>query len=316
MLQQEDILWKGVLEEVFEDFIRFLYPEANKVFDFTRGITFLDKELEQLYTDENNRYSPRLADKLAKVYTLDGKEEWILIHVEVQGTFKKDFALRMFTYYYRIFDKYQRRISACAILTEPVLKPRSDTYRQEFMGTKICYQFNVYKIAEQGEAELRASDNLFALAVLIAKSKFLGKNISDSAERDQLLLSFKRELLRELNQRSIPAAKIRVLMAFLKDYVHFENEKNEKIFNNEIQKAKTMDIEEFLKECSRIEGVRVGLQRGIKKGMKMGIRKVEERLTNRLLTSTNYSQEKIAELLNVPLSFVESVHGQMKKVKN
>lgn len=312
MLQQEDILWKGVLEEVFEDFIRFLYPEADNVFDFTRGITFLDKELEQLYPDENNRYSPKLVDKLAKVYTLDGKEEWILIHVEIQGAFKKDFALRMFTYYYRIFDKYQRRISACAILTEPVLKPRSDTYRQEFMGTKICYQFNVYKIAEQSETELRASSNLFALVVLIAKSKFLGRNINNSAERDQLLLSFKRELLRELNQRSIPATKIRVLMAFLKNYVQFEREKNEELFNSEILKNKNMDIEEFLKEVSRLGAIRVEKKRA---GKEMTKRVTE--IARNLLINTDFGEERIARLLDVRLRFVRNIRLDMKKeIKN
>ena len=48
-MQEQDILWKGVLEEVFDDFLRFFYPEADKIFDLSRGITFLDKELAQLY---------------------------------------------------------------------------------------------------------------------------------------------------------------------------------------------------------------------------------------------------------------------------
>ncbi|HJT74802.1 MAG TPA: hypothetical protein VJ720_12300, partial [Chitinophaga sp.] len=312
-----DILWKGVLEEVFEDFVRFLHPEADKIFDFTRGITFLDKELERLYPDERNRYSPKLVDKLAKIYTFDGNEEWVLIHVEVQGAFQKDFALRMFTYYYRILDKYQRRISACAILTESAIKQRRNTYEQKFMGTSVRYRFNIYKIAEQDEEELLASDNLFALVVLIAKSKLLGRNLKNCEERDKMLLAFKRELLRELDQRAIPANKARVLMEFLRNYVHFENGENEEIFTNEILKNKTMGIHEFLKESATIEGKRLGIKEGMEKGMEKGRKLAETLHTRNLLTSTDFSEEKIAKLMNVQLSFVRKIHSSLKKeIKN
>ena len=111
MKQKDDYLWKGVLEDVFDDFLRFLYPDADSVFDLSRGITFLDKELEQLFPPEDDQFAPKVVDKLAQVYTHDGTEEWVLIHVEVQGTYRKDFAARMFTYYYRILDKYHKRIA-------------------------------------------------------------------------------------------------------------------------------------------------------------------------------------------------------------
>ncbi|MCU0469742.1 MAG: Rpn family recombination-promoting nuclease/putative transposase [Arcicella sp.] len=100
-----DILWKGIIEDLFEFFICYFYPESDTLFDFTKGFVFLDKELEQLFPiSENNR---RFADKLVKVYTKEGNEKWILVHIEVQGYEDKNFADRMFTYYYRIFDKYQ-----------------------------------------------------------------------------------------------------------------------------------------------------------------------------------------------------------------
>jgi hypothetical protein len=38
-----------------------------------------------------------------KFYLKDGKEQWILIHLEVQGKKEEDFPKRMFTYGYRIF---------------------------------------------------------------------------------------------------------------------------------------------------------------------------------------------------------------------
>src|SRR5690606_15021676 len=98
------------LQKRLADFLRFLHPAADRFFDLSRGITFLDKELEQLFPPEDDEFAPKVVDKLAQVYTHDGEEEWVLIHVEVQGAYRRDFSLRMFTYYYRILDKYHKRI--------------------------------------------------------------------------------------------------------------------------------------------------------------------------------------------------------------
>ena len=58
-------------------------------------------------------------DKLVQVYLKDGSEKWILIHIEVQGYNDLNFPERMFKYfYYRIYDKYGKKIVALAIFLE------------------------------------------------------------------------------------------------------------------------------------------------------------------------------------------------------
>ncbi|MDM8173183.1 hypothetical protein QT327_02250 [Olivibacter sp. 47] len=91
MAKKDDLLWKGILEEIFDDFLRFMHPEADEIYDLKKGIAFLDKELEQLFPPEEDEFSPKVVDKLARVNTREGKEEWVLIHVEVQGRYQKDF---------------------------------------------------------------------------------------------------------------------------------------------------------------------------------------------------------------------------------
>lgn len=97
MLQRNDILWKGILEDLFADFLRFFYTNADEIFDIDRGFEFLDKELEQLYPGIDLKH-PKFVDKLVKVYRKSGEEEWLLIHIEVQGYDDGNFAHRMFTY--------------------------------------------------------------------------------------------------------------------------------------------------------------------------------------------------------------------------
>ena len=79
----KDILWKGIIEDCFEDFFQFFLPGMGGKIDFERGVVFLDKELEQLMPESVN--NPRYADKLVKLCTKDGEEHWILIHIEAQG---------------------------------------------------------------------------------------------------------------------------------------------------------------------------------------------------------------------------------------
>ncbi|MCS3797369.1 hypothetical protein [Niastella sp. OAS944] len=39
--RKSDILWKVILEEVFADLLRFIYSDADQVYDMERGFRFL-----------------------------------------------------------------------------------------------------------------------------------------------------------------------------------------------------------------------------------------------------------------------------------
>ncbi|QNL48123.1 hypothetical protein H8S90_15050 [Olivibacter sp. SDN3] len=60
MAKKDDLLWKGILEEVFDDFLRFMHGNADEVYDLDKGIVFLDKELEQLFPPEGDEFSPKV----------------------------------------------------------------------------------------------------------------------------------------------------------------------------------------------------------------------------------------------------------------
>jgi hypothetical protein len=144
MLKNKDILWKGIIEDLFSDFLDFFFHDDMHLFDLERGFEFLDKELEQIFDESDSNV--RHVDKLVKVYTTSGTEEWILIHVEVQGYQDSKFTDRMYRYYYRIHEKYNRWITALAILTDDNPNFLPSEYQRKFLGTEIIYRFNYYKI--------------------------------------------------------------------------------------------------------------------------------------------------------------------------
>jgi hypothetical protein len=50
--------------------------------------------------------------------TRDGGEQWVYIHVEVQGQRDANFPERLFTYNYRLYDRYRRPVASLAVLAD------------------------------------------------------------------------------------------------------------------------------------------------------------------------------------------------------
>ena len=268
-MKRNDILWKAALEDLFDDFLRFFYPEAETLFDLQKGFEYLDKELEQLFPPEFDNYAPRYVDKLVKVFTQGGKEEWILIHVEVQGYADPDFAARMFQYYYRILDKYAKPITAFAIFTDSKKGFGPAFYEHEFLGTKVYYSYNTLKIIDQDDIKLLESNNPFAMAVLSAK-------IAINSKRDEQLLDMSYDMVRQLLKMQMSREKIRKVMNFLRYYIRFENPEIFNKFEREIailtERRTTMGIEEFLLDSAEKKGIAKGIEKGREEGVEIGIR--------------------------------------------
>jgi predicted transposase/invertase (TIGR01784 family) len=251
-MKRNDFLWKGILEDVFDDFLTFFYPNAHDIFDFDKGFDFLDKELEDLFPKEESA-SVRYVDKLIKVYLVGGGEKWILVHVEVQGYRDKHFEERMFTYYYRIKDKYQKDIAAWAILTDDKIHYKPYQYTSDYLGTELTYKFNVYKVLEQDEETLKNSNNIFASIILTVLI-----NLKSEAKEEKNLVQLNLEIVRNLLKKGFPKQKVHSAMNFIRFFVRFSDE-NKEIFHREIEqitgKTYTMGIEQLLLENATKRGI-------------------------------------------------------------
>jgi hypothetical protein len=131
-----DALWKAIVTEMLPDFIGFFISELYEVIDFNKGFEFLEQELEKII--KKSKKHRKYTDKLVKVYLKDGKEQWILIHIELQGYHDEYFGERMFTMFYRIYDKFQRKIVALAIFTDGEEGYMPDRYDYDYFRTKTA----------------------------------------------------------------------------------------------------------------------------------------------------------------------------------
>ncbi|MGA9382245.1 MAG: Rpn family recombination-promoting nuclease/putative transposase [Phormidium sp.] len=141
-----DTPWKDILQLYFEEFILFFFPTAHGEIDWARAPEFLDKELQQVVRDAE--LGRRLADKLVKIYLRNGEEAWVLIHVEVQSQEETDFAERMFTYHYRIYDRYKRSVASLAVLGDDRSNWRPNQFGYQLFGCEINFQFPVVKLLD------------------------------------------------------------------------------------------------------------------------------------------------------------------------
>lgn len=317
-MKRDDALWKGLIEDLADDFLKFFFPNAEEIFDFNRKISFLDKELEQLFPQSQDDFSPKHVDKLLKVYLKSGREEWILVHVEVQGSTDKLFEKRMFTYYYRILDKYDREITSLAILTDKRKSFRPSMYEKDFLGASIVYKFNVFKVLDAKIGDLEKSNNPFASVIEVVLTALQKGKISENS-----LYDLKMNLLRKLYAKNFSRERITALFRFLKLYVRFESKELISKFDEELDnitnRPNTMGLKEFVldrerrmaRKEARAEGLAEGREEGIEEGM--SIKEVEEKtnFTRNLLNQTDFNEDKIALLVGVEIEFVIQVKSSL-----
>ncbi|WP_408956579.1 Rpn family recombination-promoting nuclease/putative transposase [Natroniella sp. ANB-PHB2] len=226
--EMPDLLWKEIIEDLFEDFLEFFMPKLYQKVDLSQGYEFLDNELANIV--DKTMKGKKMVDRLVKVYLKDGRENWILVHLEVQGYYEAEFSARMFKYFYRIYDKYDQKIVALAIFTEGREGYKPNSFNYDFHGTKLNYDYNSYKVLEQQEEELLKSDNPFAMVILagLYSLKSKGKN--------SLRYNFKQKLFRLLLDKGYDREKIYNIFEFL-DGILFLPKSIELRFKNTIKQT-------------------------------------------------------------------------------
>jgi hypothetical protein len=204
-----DSPWKDIIEDCFEDFVSFFFPSIHAEIDWSKGYEFLDQQLNQVVRDAE--LGKRLADKLVKVWRFNGQEAWVLLHVEVQNQEEGEFGNRVFTYFYRLKDRYNVPIVSLVILGDERSSWRTNTYHQSLWGCSVSFEFPVIKLSdyESRWSELEESLNPFAIAVMAhLKTKETRKNM-------MLRKEWKFKLTRMLYERNYERQDILNLFRFL-----------------------------------------------------------------------------------------------------
>ena len=270
MSDDYDSPWKEVLERFFPAFLAWFFPAAHADVAWEHGYRFLDKELQKVVRDA--RLGRRWADKLVQVTTRDGQEDWLLVHIEVQGQREADFARRMFTYNYRLFDRYARPVVSLAVLGEG----RGQTVGQFGYGrwggeTRFTFPVVCLQDYRDREAEMMQSANPFA--VVVQAHLQAEATAGDPARRYQSKLQLIRSLYRRGWARQDILELFRVIDWLLQLPAALENQ----------LWAEVQDHEEATQMRYVTSVERIGIQKGIQQGMEKGVEKGMESQRRMLL---------------------------------
>ena len=291
-----DEIWKETIEKLFEQFIYFYMPDLAVDVDFQKGYTFLDKEFQTIALKSKD--TKRFMDKLIKVYLKNGQEHWILIHLEVQLGGYKDFAKRMFRYFYRIYDKYNRNIVSLAIFTgKSKTYPLSFNY--DFYKTRIIHEYRCVKLADYEEDYLLNQDNIFALVTLAVNYSIKSK--SD----EELRYKFKSRLIRLMFSRGYSEEEIIDLFRFIEIMLEIKNENLNKLIYEEILKYQKEVNKMVVTKFEKI-AMEKGKEAGIKKGMEKG-RKGEKIEIAKELLIRGFSIEDISGITKLSLNEIKKI---------
>lgn len=282
-----DSPWKEMLERYFEEFMAFFFPAAHQAINWAAGYEFLDKELQQIVRDAE--LGRRLVDKLVKLWLNNGEETWVIVHVEVQGQAETEFAKRMYTYNYRIFDRYDRKVASLAVLADERKSWRPDRFHYTLLGCQVSLHFPVAKLLDYRgrEEELAEQTNPFSLVVLAyLKTR-------ETAKHPEQRLSWKIALFKLLYQRGYSRQDILELLRFL-DWVMVLPEQLEQTFETTVIQY---EEEQRMKYVATFE--RNAEKRGMQRGMQRGeLKRAREDVLDILMARFEQISTEIVHVIN------------------
>lgn len=149
----------------------------------------------------------------------------IIIHIESQAQFQKEFNQRMFIYFSRLFEEHQKRILPIAIFSYDEQKDEPNAFEMSLPFFKIL-QFNYLTIElnKKNWREFIRQDNPVAGALL---SK-MGYNNEEKVE-------VKKEFLRMMIRLKLDPARTEMLTSFFETYLML-NDDEERQLQEEIEK--------------------------------------------------------------------------------
>ncbi len=264
-----DSPWKEALDFFFEPFLAFFFPDVHTAIDWSRPVEFLDKEFQEFV--RGSEQGRRVVDKLAKVWLKDGSQQCIYIHAELQGHQEQNFSERVFTYHYRIYDKYHAPVVSVVVLMDESDGGWCDgEFGYSHFGCELRFKFPVVKLdAYRGKIqELERSVNPIALLVLAHLRTQETKK--DNARR----VDAKVELVVLLAERGFTEDVIRKI-ARVVDWLLYLPDNFKKQFQARLERLEEesqVPFVDFIEE-REIKAEQKGLQKGLQQGEASGLRR-------------------------------------------
>ena len=245
-----DSPWKDIVEHAFAEFMVYFFPQIHAEIEWEKGYEFKNTELRQVVRDAE--LGKRFADALVRVTLKAGAERWIYIHIEVQGQRDTGFAKRMFTYNYRLYDRYDCPIASLAVLADDEPGWRPDNFEFEVFGCRHSLTFPVVKLTELATRVENPKSDANPFAIVTAAHLQTRQTKNDPQARYQA----KRGLLHQLYIHGWDRQRILNLFAVLDWMMRLPDNLEQKLW----QDVQQIEGETAMQYVTSVE--RLAIQRG------------------------------------------------------
>ena len=268
-----DLPWKAALAHAFRAFIEFFFPQLCGQIDWSKRPRSRDKELVRLgFNDVPNGL---VADKLVEVSLRDGRQQWVLVHVEVQAQRDASLARRVLDYNYRIFKEYGEPVASLVLLADddPAWHPHA--FYSEVLGTIMGISFATAKLLDYGahNEKLLGSANPFALITLAHLRKQQARHDPDQ------LYAAKWQVTKLLYRHGWSKRRIIVLFDVINWMMALPAPHQKRYWQaiRQLEKERSMKWVEPLEQFYRDQGWEKGLKKGRQEGRQEGAAALLER---------------------------------------
>ena len=260
-----DGAWKLTLDRYLDRFLQLCFPTVHAGIDWSQKYAALDQELQEVVRDAQT--GKRRVDKLYRVVLLDGTEEWILVHVEVQGRPDRHLPERLYRYHCRITDCHQRRVVTLAVLADSSPGFRPGAYEVEALGCRVRFEYPTCKLLDFPDAQIEHDDN--PAAIVIAAHRAAQSRTRDPAMRKAM----KWEITRRLYERGYSKENVLELFRLIDWLLHLPEEQRIEFRREliEYEASKHMPYITSIEEMGRQEGRQEGRREGRQEGLREGI---------------------------------------------
>src|SRR5699024_9653063 len=205
----------------------------------------------------------------------------VLIHVEPQSSYQKEFHERMFIYCSRLYEKFRKPILPIAVFSYNEEKDVSGKFIIDFPTFPVLeFRYLQLHLIKKNWRAFIHKDNP-AAAALLSKMGYTEK------ERVQVKLEF----LRTLSRMELNPAKLKLIYGFFETYLKL-NEKEEKQMREKIANLPKDEADRVLELPNSYfeEGMEKGMERVVVNMFKKGFP------NETIVEITGLSKEKVQEI--------------------
>jgi hypothetical protein len=259
-----DGAWKEALRSHLSEFIECCFPALSQLVDWTCEPEWLDKEMSQLVGQSGHRN--REVDLLFKVRLVDGREQWVLCHLEIQTSYEVDFAFRMDLYNAGLKWLFRQEVLTLVILADLHPDWRPCEHHFELAGNESYHRFSICKVLDRLSSDWADETSL---AAQVARAQIAALRTAGDPQARYLA---KTQLVRNLYRAGYNRDQLRELFRLIDWMMHLRFDLSQR-FKSELvayEKELQMPYVTSIERLAKAEGLAEGREEGREAGREAG----------------------------------------------